>query len=418
MTRLLRKRRLAVAGAVLLCVLTASAYGAHRVLNRGTHRTVPLYTFAKNPAWFQAKLEKVALTGGTIRLPAGRVPSLELIGLTPSAPIRIVGTSATKLAGISIKRSRRIVVSGLTVVPAAQPAIADIRGSRNITFRNVRFLGVHEDLGVAMQLDPDDRDITVANAEFSRCQHALACILAQGRGLTIDHVLFHNVRDADVIRGAANDVTISDSDLHDALPGTHGDNHNDLIQILGGGPWTIERCHFGVRANGAAQVYVDPRSGPAGPVRDVHVFSSLFTGSNPDMYFAINVRDPAESKMPLASGIEIVNNTIVSANTAAITLADEYGKVPASERPLVQNNILGRQKHDICDLARMRTNVVVNGDPCPGDRGGDPKLGAADRPTAASDTLLAGGTASDAPATDLAGRQLADPPAIGAYELP
>ena len=54
MTRLLRKRRLVVAGAVLLCVLTASAYGAHRVMNRGTHRTIPLYTFAKNPAWFQA----------------------------------------------------------------------------------------------------------------------------------------------------------------------------------------------------------------------------------------------------------------------------------------------------------------------------------------------------------------------------
>ena len=56
--------------------------------------------------------------------------------------------------------------------------------------------------------------------------------------------------------------TIQLSDLHDALSGTHGDNHNDLIQILGGGPWTIVRSHFGQRNNGAAQVYVDPRSGP------------------------------------------------------------------------------------------------------------------------------------------------------------
>jgi hypothetical protein len=357
-TRLLRKRRLAVAGAVLLCVLTASAYGAHRVMNRGTHRTIPLYTFAKNPAWFQAKLKQVAVTGGTIHLPAGVVPALQLLDLTPSAPIRIVGSPSTKLAGISIKRSSRIVVSGLRIVPANQPAIADIRGSRDITFRNVRFLGAHEDLGVAMQLDPDDRDITVAHAEFARCQHALACILAQGRGLTIDHVRFHDVRDA------------------------------------------------------------DPRSGPAGPVRDVHVTSSLFTGSNKDMYFAINVRDPAQSQMPLATGVEIVNNTIVSANTAAIALADEYGKVPERSRPLVQNNILGRQKHDICDLARMRTNVVVNGDPCPGDRAGDPKLSAADRPTAASDALLGAGTVDAAPATDLAGRERADPPAVGAFELP
>jgi hypothetical protein len=84
----------------------------------------------------------------------------------------------------------------------------------------------------------------------------------------------------------------------------------------------------------------------------------------------------------------------------------------------VQNNILGRQKHDICQLARMRTNVVINGDPCPGDRGGDPKLSAADRPTAASDALLGAGTGDAAPATDLAGRERADPPAVGAYELP
>ena len=148
-----------------------------------------------------------------------------------------------------------------------------------------------------MQLDPDDRDITVSHSEFSRCQHGLACILAQGRGLTIDHVRFHDVRDADVIRGAADDVTISDSDLHDALPGTHGDNHNDLIQILGGGPWTIERNHFGVRANGAAQVYVDPRSGPAGSCTTCTSTRASSPGSNKDMFFAINVRTPAQSSV-------------------------------------------------------------------------------------------------------------------------
>ena len=114
------------------------------------------------------------------------------------------------------------------------------------------------------------------------------------------------------------------------------------------------RTHFGVRSNGAAQVYVDPRSGPAGPVHDVHVESSLFTGSNPDMFFAVNVRQPAQSSVPLASGVEFVNNTIVSANIAAIVLADEYAKVPSDERPLIENNILGRQKHSLCGVARTR----------------------------------------------------------------
>ena len=73
MIRLLRRRRAAVAGAVLLCALTASAYGAHRVLERGSHRKYALYQFAQNPPWFKAQLKRVNVTGGTIRLPTGRV---------------------------------------------------------------------------------------------------------------------------------------------------------------------------------------------------------------------------------------------------------------------------------------------------------------------------------------------------------
>ena len=227
------------------------------------------------------------------------------------------------------------------------------------------------------------------------------------------------MRDADVIRGAADDVTISDSDLHDALAGTHADNHNDLIQILGGGPWTIVRSHFGVRANGAAQVYVDPRTGPAGAVHDVHVESSLFTGSNKDMFFAINVREPAQSSVPLATGVEFVNNTIVSANIAAIVLADEYANVPSDQRPLVQNNILGpaealalrRRAHG---HERDRERRVLPAAIAAATRSLDGK----GRPAAASASLLARGTPNGAPATDLHGRKRADPPTIGAVELP
>jgi hypothetical protein len=416
--RLFRRRRVVVGGALLLCVLTASAYGAHRLTEPKQHRSVALYTFAKNPAWFQSELDRVAVSGGKITLPAGRVAPLTLLAVTPTAPIRLMGRSSTVLSGISIKRSRDISVSGMRIAPGNQPAIADVRNSQNIDFTNVRFLGAEEDRGVAVQLDSDDSNITISHSEFSRCQHGLACILAQGRELTIDHVRFHTVRDADVIRGAAADVTISNSDLHDALPGTHGDNHNDLIQILGGGPWTIQRNHFGVRANGAAQVYVDSRSGPEGFAHDVHVDSNVFTGSNKDMYFAIQVRTPAESGTPVPAGVEIVNNTIISANVAAITLADQYASVPETRRPLVQNNILGLQKRDLCDVARVRTNVVESGKTCPSDHRGDAHLDSTGKPTAASAALLAGGTAAGSPATDMAGKQRANPPAIGAYELP
>ena len=84
----------------------------------------------------------------------------------------------------------------------------------------------------------------------------------------------------------------------------------------------------------------------------MHVESSVFTGSNKDMFFAINVRDPGAVVRSAGDRRRVVNNTIVSANIAAIVLADEYANVPRSERPLVQNNILGRQKHALCDVAR------------------------------------------------------------------
>ena len=141
MIRLLRKRRVVVAGALLLCVLTASAYGAHRALDRSHHRAYALYQFAHNPPWFKAALKRVNVSGGTIPLPAGRVAPLQLFDLSPSAPIRLVGKPSTVLSGISIKRSNHIVVSGVRIAPAGAPAIADVSASTDVTFRNVRFLG-------------------------------------------------------------------------------------------------------------------------------------------------------------------------------------------------------------------------------------------------------------------------------------
>jgi hypothetical protein len=130
------------------------------------------------------------------------------------------------------------------------------------------------------------------------------------------------------------------------------------------------------------------------------------------------VRFPAQSSVPLARGVEFVNNTIVSANVAAIVLADQYAQVPSDQRPLVENNILGRQKHALCGVARVVTNVVGSGASCPGDRRGSPSLDGTGHPPAESAPLLAHGTSDGAPATDLYGRKRANPPTVGAVELP
>jgi hypothetical protein len=121
--------------------------------------------------------------------------------------------------------------------------------------------------------------------------------------------------------------------------------------------------------------------------------------------------------VPLATGVEFVNNTIVSATIAAIVLADEYANVSPDQRPLVQNNILGRQKHPLCSVARTVTNVIGSGPSCPGDRRGSPDLDGKGRPGEGAASLLSRGTSSGAPDTDLFGRKRGDPPTIGAVEL-
>ena len=66
----------------------------------------------------------------------------------------------------------------------------------------------------------------------------------------------------------------------------------------------------------------------------------------------------------------------------------------------------------------MVTNVDRQRASCPGDRRGNPHLDGKGRPDRRLGPLLARGTSDGAPATDLNGRKRADPPTIGAVELP
>ena len=355
--RLLRKRRLA--GRRRGAAVRAHGQRVRRAPRDGGRPPphLPLYQFAENPPWFKAELERVAAAeddppaggpGGAaaaLRPDAGH--AIELVGRPiddPHGPLHpaLPGRRRARISASSPRTSRQSRRSP-TRAPSRSAACASSAPTRIVESRSSSIPAIATSRSPA----PSSRTASTASPASS----------PRARGSSIDNVFFHDVLDADVIRGAADDVVISDSNLHDALSGSHGDNHNDLIQILGGGPWTIERSRFGVRDNGAAQLYIDPRTGPAGPVHDVHVESNLFTGSNKDMFFAVNVRYPAQGAVPLATGVEFVNNTIVSANIAAIVLADEYADVPSSRRPLVQNNILGRRStRSAASHARPRTS--------------------------------------------------------------
>ena len=204
---------------------------------------------------------------------------------------------------------------------------------------------------------------------------------------------------------------ISDSDLHDALTGTHGDNHNDLIQILGGGPWTIERNHFGVRANGAAQVYVDPRAGDAGPVHDVTRHLERLHGLEQG-HVLRDQRASTRLSRPFRWRPASRSSTTRSsrANIAAIVLADEYANVPSVERPLVQQQHPGPAE---ARALRRRAHVHERdrraAAPARGDRTGNPHLdpaGGRRRPRSRCSRAV---RANGAPGTDLHGRQARRP---------
>ena len=192
------------------------------------------------------------------------------------------------LSGISIKRSNDIVVSGLRIAPAGAPAIADVSASSRHHVPQ-RALPRHARRTPAWRCSsiPDDRDITVAQAEFAHCQHGLACILAQGRGL-VDrpralprrarcrrHPRCGRRRHDQRLRPARRARRHARRQPQRPHPDPRRRTVDDrALALRACAPTARPRC-TSTRARG-----------PAGAVHDVHVESSLFTGSNKDMFFA------------------------------------------------------------------------------------------------------------------------------------
>ena len=99
------------------------------------------------------------------------------------------------------------------------------------------------------------------------------------------------------------------------------------------------------------------------------------------MFFAVNVRKPAPRLRSRWRPAWRSSTTRSSRRTSPRSCSPTSTRTcPRSQRPLVENNILGRQKHALCDVARTFTNVIVSGAGCPGDRSGNPHLDAAGPP--------------------------------------
>jgi len=192
--------------------------------------------------------------------------------------------------------------------------------------------------------------------------------------------------------------------------------HNDIVQVMGGGPWTIVGNRFGESQGGGGALFVSLGNNNAdNPIRDVMIASNVFTGFV--RHFAVNVTGERAAPAGLISNVSIVNNTILSGNTAAISLASAWATVPVEQRPLVANNVFGRLRNrDICNRGRFVANVVVRGSTCAGATRGRTALDSAGAPTAASRALIDKADPRYAPKRDYYGKKRNGKADIGAIE--
>jgi hypothetical protein len=365
-----------------------------------------------------ARKLRSARPGETIRLEARAYRQLRLSGLHLAGPVTVAGSPGTTLGGIVLHDVRNLRFADLTVAPqgAGQTAEVALHGSRGITFSHVRFDGLSEAQGVQLKIARDSSHVRVEGSDFSRCRHHRACIQPGGSHVQILDCHLHDLRDADGIRGGGSDVRVEGNTIEGAVPGSFHDNRNDLIQIMGGGPWLVSRNHLGERRAGAAQIFVDASSANTdNPIHDVTIESNLFTG---DMAYAVMVATATRHQVPPPRAVTVVNNTILAGRTAAVRVGSVYHTVPKAQRPLVANNVLGHGMRRTCRLARVEDNVIRSGATCAGrNHVGDPRLDATGRPTRRSRLLLDAANPAWAPRTDLTGRPRAGRPDIGAYEL-
>jgi hypothetical protein len=419
--------RLLVAAA-LACAALAVFQGEHggeagatvsatraAALPSGTGSTLPV----SDEASFDAALEK-AKPGDTIELANGAYPELTISG---KRDVTIAGGKGATLDGVAISRSSGITLRGLTISPAgqsrAQVALVD---ASEITLDGLLIDGRAELVGAGVVADETVSGVRITGSEITNCGRGTRCLaLDRTQAVVVSGNSFHDCLSCDFIRGGSGMVVrgntferaIHGSCLQDGTPCPH----NDLIQILGGGPWRIVGNRFGNRQGGAASIYISPGSaGAANPIHDVAITSNLFQSTTGQI--AIKIKGGASVAGKLISGVSIVNNTIMSGTLAALLIEAGWENLSSGQRPLVANNIFLNMKSLTCPRGVFVANIVKLGHArCTGLRKADPALNARGGPTKGSTAVVNKADARYAPKTDYYGRFRNGRPDIGAVEF-
>jgi hypothetical protein len=395
---------------VALAVATIAAAGvtAALTLREGSDGGGEQAAPAHDTNAFERALDSVD-SGGTVRLDAGYYETLSVEERMFSAPVRIVGSPGTTVGQISVEGSRNIRFEGFAIEPRKpqEEAVVSVEDSRNVSFADLRFDGLSESQGARLRIHEDAAAVRVVDSDFTWCQSY--CIQPAGTSIEILRSRFHDLIESDAIRGGGSKIVIADNTFDRAVPGEAHANHNDFIQITGGRSWLIARNRFGVREFGAAQIFVNAgrESEKDAVIDDIRIDSNLFTG---DMAFAIHIGEDTNR-------VSIVNNTILSGDTAGIRLPDSIPR-RSYRRPLVANNVIAVTREQLCEAAVTVANVFLDGIPCsPTDRVAQLTFDDSGRPTSSADLLVNAADPGLAPARDLLGRLREGPPDIGAVEL-
>jgi hypothetical protein len=373
----------------------------------------------RDEASFAAALAS-AKPGDTITLTDGVYPVLQVRGRAFASQVRIVGTRNARLAGIRFSDARNLSLEGVTVTPPADVrAVIHIEnGSSGILLDRVLVDGRVETAGAGINTDPSTTDVTIQNSELTNCGQNDRCLSPGALGLRILNNAFHDCISCDFIRGGGAGALVQGNSFERADPGTCQQNcaHNDHIQIMGGGPWTIVGNRFGARRVGAASIYVNTGiHNTENPIHDVEIVSNLLTGDAGLYGLRIGTGDGDGAGPP--ERVAIVNNTILSGSITAVRLVPGWASQPAEKRPLVANNIFGVQGDGSCGSGSFSENLAIDGPSCPGDDHGPAHLDADYQPTAESTLVLDRAHPAFAPPIDIMGRGRAGLPDRGAFEF-
>jgi hypothetical protein len=370
---------LALAGALFL----SSSAGA-------TRAGVVLKAFS--PASLAAALDK-AKPGDSIALADGTYPKLSVWGRRYTGWVTISGTRNARIGGIVFGNSTNIVLRGVTITPTdGTAAVVGINKNSNaITLDRLLVDGRSESLGARINTDRSSSNVTIENSEITNCGRGSRCVGPGAEVLTVLGNKFHDCFDCDFIRGGGTNVTIRGNTFDRAVRGTCQGGaehcpHNDHIQIMGGGPWSIVANRFGDRSGGAASIFVSTGlHNTENEIHDVLIASNLFKGTNTGAYgVEIAAGDPDSAP----ERVKVTNNTILSGSLAAVRLGPGWDVIARIDQPLVTDNILRVAGQVQCGRARHIANLVESGSTCKDNALGSAKLDNAGAPTGQSTLVI------------------------------